>query len=320
MKTHKKIIAITMQFTLLLTFLHLPNFTYAQESSYENEINTFYGSLETSENLSGKIKGGKILRIRATDETEENIDEEIQDDSSEIGTPLTIEAEEYEEIKNIVSPIREYYYGNYWLELTDEDMAKIPEGVQYKVEEGAFQIGGVDPLLDELEIPVELQAVEGDGDEKGLYILQYVARNMTDWNQRIKDLGIDKIGYTGGTNYLVWASPNELEQAKQFDFVRAVVPYHGEFKIRPNLKDKFGQLVDIDVWYYFDGENYEKTRNRLIGLGGVSKDLHPRTPTANGEQSMRFGFQLDETTLYELARMPQVISLSWGAPIVPTTR
>jgi hypothetical protein len=237
-----------------------------------------------------------------------------------IGIPITISTEEYDKIKNIVTPIREFYYGNYWLELTDEDLMRIPEGVQYKVEEGAFQIGGVDPLLDELEIPVELQAVEGDGDEKGLYILQYVARNMTDWNQRIKDLGIDKIGYTGGTNYLVWASPNELEQAKQFDFVRAVVPYHGEFKIRPNLKDKFGQLVDIDVWYYFDGENYEKTRNRLIGLGGVSKDLHPRTPTANGEQSMRFGFQLDETTLYELARMPQVISLSWGAPIVPTTR
>jgi hypothetical protein len=93
-----------------------------------------------------------------------------------IGTPITISTEEYDKIKNIVTPIREFYYGNYWLELTDEDIEKIPEGVQYKVEEGAFQIGGVDPLLDELEIPVELQAVEGDGDEKGLYILQYVAR------------------------------------------------------------------------------------------------------------------------------------------------
>jgi hypothetical protein len=29
---------------------------------------------------------------------------------------------------------------------------------------------------------------------------------MTDWNHGIKDLGIDKIGYTGGTNYLVWAT------------------------------------------------------------------------------------------------------------------
>jgi hypothetical protein len=109
--------------------------------------------------------------------------------------------------------------------------------------------------------------------------LQYVARNMTDWNQRIKDLGIDKIGYTGGTNYLVWASPNELEQAKQFDFVRAVVPYHGEFKIRPTsgitltVKIMRKQETDLSDW-----EEYQKTCTHEHRLG---------------EQSMRFGFQLD---------------------------
>jgi hypothetical protein len=236
-----------------------------------------------------------------------------------IGIPITISTEEYDKIKNIVTPIREFYYGNYWLELTDEDIEKIPEGVQYRLMTDDFKVFGTDPLLGELDVPLELQAATSAPDEKGLYIVQFVALAKDEWMQAIRSVGMETLG-TGGNQPTVWATPNELGQAKQFDFVRAVVPYHGEFKIRPNLKDKFGQLVDIDVWYYFDGENYEKTRNRLIGLGGVSKDLHPRTPTANGEQSMRFGFQLDETTLYELARMPQVISLSWGAPIVPTTR
>jgi hypothetical protein len=49
MKTLKKIFSISTQFSLLFSMIYLPNFTYAQESSYENEINTFYGSLETSE-------------------------------------------------------------------------------------------------------------------------------------------------------------------------------------------------------------------------------------------------------------------------------
>jgi hypothetical protein len=111
-----------------------------------------------------------------------------------IGIPITISTEEYDKIKNIVTPIREFYYGNYWLELTDEDIKKIPEGVQYKVEEGAFQIGGVDPLLDELEIPVELQAVEGDGDEKGLYLLQFYAPAKSEWMTSILDMGIEWFG------------------------------------------------------------------------------------------------------------------------------
>lgn len=228
-----------------------------------------------------------------------------------IGTPITLSSEEYAKIKTLITPIREFYYGDYWLELTDADLQKIPATVRYRIEEDAFTIAGVDPLIEQPDIPAELQALEAGEDDKGLYLLQYVARSKNEWAQATKSGGIEELAYSGGTNYLVWATPNELKAAQeQFDFIRAVVPYHGKYKIEPRLLEQTGVIDWVNVKYYRE-DNGQKIVEAIKAMGGeVTHSGEWNTGDYNGGIIQT---KIDVAKLSELAALPQVISLWKGS-------
>lgn len=228
-----------------------------------------------------------------------------------IGTPITISADNYAKIKDLVTPIREFYTGNYWLELTDADLEKIPEEVQYRLQKDAFMIDGIDPLLGQPDIPLELQAAPAGDDVKGLYLLQYYAVGMSDWVKKIKAMDVDQLSNYGGTKYLVWATPNQLKTAQeQFDFIRAWAPFHAKYKINPRLLEQTGVIDWVNVVYYTDS-NPQTTIDAITSLGGEIKKASAWDGPGYNEGHIQT--KIDASKLSELARLPQVMSLYKGA-------
>jgi hypothetical protein len=137
----------------------------------------------------------------------------------------------------------------------------------------------------------------------GLYMVQYKTQALAEYQERVRAAGGNvQTHFVNHTN-LVRLSPAAAAEVAGFEFVRAVVPYHPEYRLEAYLLDRLGtgELAGprpYNLWVFDRAGDQAALAAKLEALGGDVRDWSPR--------SSLVGALLDEQQLLAAVRMDEV--------------
>lgn len=213
-----------------------------------------------------------------------------------------------------LTPNRTLDYGGYvWMELSAESFSRLQgSGIAY-IEEpnaGRIQMGThqFDPLRDgEPSIPADLTATTGSA--PALTLVQFVGPLRAEWQADMTQRGLTLLQYYPFNSYLVWATPDQRATLQTTDYVRWTGAFHPAYKIQPEVAEKEGQITNIGVLFYNDG-NIAGTLNALQSAGATLIQSYPAQPDQTFFQAVVTARASD---LVALAQISTVVALDYSS-------
>ncbi len=211
-----------------------------------------------------------------------------------------------------LAPNRTIDYGGYvWMELSADGFARLQNsGIAYIEESnaGRIQLGThqFDPLREgEPSLAPELMA--DTGSSPALNLVQLVAPLRAEWETDIRATGLTLLQYYPHNSYLVWATPDQLAGLQTADYVRWTGAFHPAYKIQPEVAEKTGQITNISVLFYNDG-NVVGTLNALQSAGATLIQSYP----AQADQTFFEAIiTASASDVVALSQVPTVVALDY---------
>ncbi len=213
-----------------------------------------------------------------------------------------------------LTPALSLDYGAFrWLELNNADYAALaasgipfedaPDAGQVRVLDYAF-----DPIADgEPSLPAALRANENVA---GFRLVQIVGPTKDEWLARLSETGMTVLQYYPFETYLVWATPSQAQTASALGFVRWAGDFHPAYKINADLKGLAGQIKNVDVMFYNDG-NVAATLDTLASLGASIVQYFPAQPDKAFYEAV---VQLNAASIEDVARLNTVLWMGYSYP------
>lgn len=215
----------------------------------------------------------------------------------------------------LLAPNRTLDYGGYvWMELSAEAFVRLQaSGISYIEEPNAGRVHlpnyQFDPLRDgEPAIPADLTATTGA--EPALVMVQLVAPLRQEWQADVAQKNLTLLQYYPFNSYLVWATPAQVAELQQTDYVRWVGVFHPAYKIQPEVAAKQGQITNISVLFYNDG-NVGATLTALQSAGATLIQAYPAQTDGTFFEAI---VTTSATQLTALAQLPTVVALDYTSP------
>ena len=149
----------------------------------------------------------------------------------------------------------------------------------------------------------------------GVYLVQYETQPLRAYQDRVRDLGGEVVGYVAHHTNLVRMPDDARDRVAAEEFVRAVLPFGAERRLEPWLLDRIGtgELAGerpYDVWV-FDREAGDPAvaAARIAELGGELRDFNPR--------SSLLGAMLTEEQLVALVHSDEVLRVARHSALEP---
>ena len=205
------------------------------------------------------------------------------------------------------------YNSYHWLELSDSDLAALSaSGIKFEQDfrAGLLQVNRFtfDPLVEgEPNLPASMQA---DANQPGFRFIQFVGPTSDNWFNAIADSGVEILQYYPHFTYLVWDEGGQIEGLTEYEFVRWTGLLHPAYKQTADLDVFSGQIDNIDVMFYNDG-NIEGTLASIQALGGDILNVYPSQPDKAFFNAI---IRLDARLMDSLAQLDTVLWFGYSDP------
>ncbi len=167
-----------------------------------------------------------------------------------------------------------------------------------------------DPILQgEPDLPSASAPTESDA--PALCLVQFSGRVRDAWLAALPQVGIRALQYYPQDTFLVWADRAALERAREREFVRWAGDFHPEYKISGDLSGRQGQIDNVAVLFYNDG-NVGGTVVKLVSAGATVLRHYPAQPDRLFYEAI---VSLPAESISSVAAVPTVWFLSYSSPV-----
>ena len=208
-------------------------------------------------------------------------------------------------------------YGSFrWLELSAADFARLSaSGIAFTEEREAGQVRvwnyHFDPLNEgEPNLPKELRTSAETFGSEGFRLIQLRGPARDEWLNQLRASGLTILQYYPHHTFLVWATAGQSETVKRFDFVRWQGYFHSAYRLSPTLAVARGQIENVAVTYYNDG-NLKGSLDAIQSLGGKFLQHFAAQPDGRFYTAI---ITLNATALNALSNLRTVWSIEYSAP------
>ncbi len=180
----------------------------------------------------------------------------------------------------------------------DSDLADIRRPTDYILRLGETSF---DPLVGIPNLPHGWDTALNDGPD--LHLVQFVGATVADWLDDLKRKNVDIVQYIYPCTYIVWGSPQNLNQVGNAEAVRWTGEFHPAYRVLPRWRNLPDKVINVKVLLY-RGADIVAAINAIENLGGRSTG----TLVLNNKFQIA-GFRISGARFQEIAHIPGVYSV-----------
>ena len=205
-------------------------------------------------------------------------------------------------------------YGAFdWLVLDEANFARLsasPVAFDLIPQAGVVQVTGYrfDPLVEgEPEFSADMRAAR---EGPGFRLVQFFGPVQDAWLAQLEAAGLRVLQYYPNNAFLTWGTPEQARAAERLSAVRWQGDFHPVYKINSDLAGRSGQINNVDIVFYNDG-NILNSLAEINSLGGKIIQYYPSQPDQAFFDAI---VQLDAGSIEAIARLDTVLWMGYSYP------